>query len=100
MTTATIVQRFTKSIKWELNAAIEAINAEAYGWSIEGDGQGAAVVVDADEVWPIQFHRNGEEIIALPEFYICEGIGSQFTGSKGNTYELAEDGETLVMVAA
>lgn len=94
MTTATIISRMTKTIKPEVQTAlyrtIDGLFSEYGEWVVSADLK----VIENDEYLSgVQYYRNGEEVIAVPTFYLYEGDGSTFIGSRGGEYIL--DGETL-----
>lgn len=86
MTTTTQIQRFSKNIKMELNSATSKIELD--GYTISADNMTITCDEDTDGgFYTILFFRNGEEVIAVPDFYIGEE-GVTLTGSKGGEYEL------------
>jgi hypothetical protein len=92
MTTATLVQRMTKNTKAEMTAATAQIYLD--GYTVSADG--LRIVCDEDNdgsFYTVLYYRNGDELIAVPDFYIGEESVS-LRGSKGGEYRL--DNETLV----
>lgn len=94
MTTATQIQRFSKNIK--LNLSNAAAKIELDGYTISADYMSISCDEDNDGGYEMMYFRNGDELIALPCFYLYEADGSIFTGSQGGEYEL--NGETLTLV--
>lgn len=97
MTTATQIQRMGKNIKSEaitaLYRTIDGLFSEYGEWVVSGDMK----VIENDEYLSgVQYYRNGDEVIAVPTFYLYEGDGSTFIGSRGGEYILT--GETLEVV--
>lgn len=94
MTTATLIQRFSKTTKLELNAAAAQINLD--GYTISSDNMTITCDDDTDgSFYTMMYFRNGAEVIAVPDFYIGED-GVLLNGSRGGEYEL--NGEELIEV--
>lgn len=92
MTTAKLINRMSGTLKAEAVTAANTLYLP--GYTISADLK--RIVCDEDQdgsFYPMLYFRNGEEVIAVPEFYIGEE-GVSFTGSRGGDYEL--NGEALV----
>jgi hypothetical protein len=87
MTTATLIKRMTSTLKAE--AVTAAAKVDLYGYTISSD---LKTIIDDDGFYPMLYFLCGEEVIAVPDFYIGED-GVSLTGSRGGNYELR--GETL-----
>lgn len=86
MTTATQIQRFSKTIKMELHSAASQIELD--GYTISADYMTITCDEDTDGgFYGMLYFRSGEEVIAVPDFYLGEE-GVTLTGSKGGEYEL------------
>mgnify|MGYP001615563397 CR=1 FL=1 len=86
----TLINRMSKNLKAEAVTAVNKIEID--GYTVQADN---TIVCDEDQdgsFYEIWFYRNGNEVIAVPDFYINEG-GSMHTGSRGGEYTL--NGETL-----
>jgi hypothetical protein len=83
--TAANVQRFTKNIKAEMNAATAQLNLD--GYEVSADNR-IITDIEADFFYGIEFYHYNGEVIAVPSFYMMEGDGSTFTGSRGGEYVL------------
>lgn len=86
---ATLISRMSKLLKAEAITATSKIEID--GYTISSNGRTITCDEDGDgyEIW---YYRCGEEVIAVPTFYIDED-GVSLTGSRGGEYEL--NGETL-----
>lgn len=85
----TLITRMTKNLKAEAAAALAQIELDGYTVT----GNTIACNDDTDgSFYGIWFFRSGEEVVAIPDFYVNEG-SSAHTGSRGGEYTL--DGETL-----
>lgn len=94
MTTATQIQRMSKVVKAEavtaLYRTIDGLFSEYGEWVVSSDLK----TIENDEyLSEVVYYRNGEEVIAVPTFYLYEADGSTFTGSRGGEYTL--NGEDL-----
>ena len=91
MATATQIQRMSKLLKAEAVTALSKISID--GYTVQSNNTITCDEDDDGSFYPIWFYRNGEEVIAVPDFYISEENVS-LTGSRGGEYTL--NGETLV----
>lgn len=82
------IARMSSTLKAEAITAVAQIEVD--GYTVSGNQ-----ILDNDDgsIYGILFYRNGDEVIAVPDFYISEDNVS-LIGSKGNDYTL--NGETLV----
>lgn len=82
---AATVQRFTKNIKAEMAAAAAQINLDGY---VVSDDFCTITDIEEDYFYGIEYYHFNGEVIAVPCFYMMEGDGSTFTGSRGGEYVL------------
>lgn len=88
----TQIARMSKTIKAEAQTALYRTIDGLFngGWVVSSDLK----VIENDEYLAgVNYYRNGDEVIAVPTFYLYEGDGSTFIGSRGGEYIL--NGETL-----
>lgn len=85
--TATMITRMSKTLKAEAVTAASKLNLIDY--VVSSDGRTIEDVVDGG-FYPVLYFRNGDEVIAVPDFYIGEDSVS-FTGSKGGEYTLVNE---------
>mgnify|MGYP003374078999 CR=1 FL=1 len=89
MKAATKVQRMSKALAFEASRA--AAKIEIDGYTVSND----RITCDEDRdgsFYPVLYFRCGDEVIAVPDFYIGEEHVS-LTGSQGGSYRL--DNETV-----
>jgi hypothetical protein len=82
------IQRMSKTIKAEaaaaLNRTLDGLFVEYGEWIISSDLR----TIENDEyLCTVTYFRNGDEVIAVPDFYMDEDEVS-FTGSRGGEYVL------------
>lgn len=83
------IERMSRNLKAEAITAASKIELD--GYTVDFD----TITCDEDgDFWPIYFYRNGDEVIAVADFYIGEE-GVVLHGSKGGEYEL--NGEEVTM---
>lgn len=90
MTIATIINRMSKMVKAEAVTAAIVLENELVGYTIDGN---KIIENESGDFYGMVYYRNGEEVIAVADFYLGED-GITFWGSKGGKYTL--NGETLV----
>jgi hypothetical protein len=89
--TTKLITRMSKNLKAEAQTAANQIELD--GYTVNTNTNTITCDEDTDgSFYGIWFYRNGEEVIAVPDFYIGEDDVS-LTGSKGGEYTL--NGETL-----
>lgn len=89
MTTATQISRMSKILKAEAVTATSKIELDGY----TTDFNSRTITDDeSGDFYPILYYRNGEEVIAVPDFYLGEA-NVTLTGSRGGEYRL--DNETV-----
>ena len=87
--TITLIARMSSLLKAEAQTAANKIELD--GYTVSADNK--TITCDEDGCFcPILFFRNGEEVIAVPDFYISEELVS-LIGSKGGEYTF--NNETL-----
>lgn len=89
--TITTITRMSKNLKVETHAAIAQIELDGYTVNTATN----TITCDSDTdggFYGIVFYRSGDEVIAVPDFYISEEKVS-LIGSRGGEYTL--DGDTL-----
>jgi hypothetical protein len=85
MSNTTPISRMSKNLKSEAEKANDMIQLD--GYTVTGLN---TIICDDDNdgsFYGILHYRNGEEVIAVPDFYIDEE-NVTLTGSKGNEYTL------------
>lgn len=84
---ATMINRMSKNLKAEAITAANKISID--GYTVSADGK---TIDTGDENWVVVYYRCGEEVIAVPGFYIDEEDVS-LVGSRNGEYTL--NGDTL-----
>lgn len=89
MTTATQIQRFSKNIKAQMHTAASKIELD--GYTISADY--LTITCDEDDdgsFYGMVYYRSGDELIAVPDFYIGE-TNISLVGSRGGEYILNDE---------